>query len=69
MVEWWPGLRYSETPVRVSRPYETGVSDYLNLGHGKMFVGRLAQRLEHLVYTQGVGGSKPSAPKLTARCQ
>ena len=24
--------------------------------------GRLAQWLEHLVYTQGVGGSKPSAP-------
>src|SRR5215510_14788135 len=25
-------------------------------------LGRLAQWLEHLVYTQGVGGSKPSAP-------
>src|SRR5256885_4562713 len=26
--------------------------------------GRLAQRLEHLVYTQGVTGSKPVAPKI-----
>lgn len=29
--------------------------------------GRLAQRLEHLVYTQGVGGSKPSAPNDVTR--
>ena len=35
-------------------------------GHGrecnKAVAGRLAQLAEHLVYTEGVGGSNPSSP-------
>jgi hypothetical protein len=29
-------------------------------------LGRLAQLAEHLVYTEGVGGSSPSSPTIAA---
>jgi hypothetical protein len=32
--------------------------------HGLFFVGRLAQLVEHFVYTEGVGGSNPSPPTI-----
>jgi hypothetical protein len=36
------------------------------MGHG-VLCGRLAQLVEHLVYTERVGGSSPSAPTTEIR--
>jgi len=30
---WWPGLRYSETPVFSDKLQRSGISEYLNPGH------------------------------------
>ncbi len=38
-----------------------------NFGDGYP-VGRLAQLVEHLVYTERVGGSSPSSPTSIQRC-
>jgi hypothetical protein len=62
------GPRTTPTPMRPpgrsSRNYSAKSRPHLNFHRS---VRRLAQRLEHLVYTEGVVGSNPSPPTIPTR--
>ena len=50
-----------------SRPVASGLEKPAVHDNMSRTGGRLAQWLEHLLHTQGVGGSSPSAPTISCK--